>query len=858
MTRDQRERLNQSPSQRVSAPQKAAGHSSQETYVESIRSAVKLAGLGELQRFVPLKSRASGESEPLLLQTSRGVWLGCTERNELREMQDLTAVGADLRYEASAKGDRLCAFGATYAIRVGRGKEVKTAVGLGRLLAAGNGSAQAELSRTRFVEDLGEIEEVWLRQALEPDEILLAWLRTASLVAIPSTILPGSKAEARFLLTDQRSEFVAISDIGDVLREALPSEALVVSDELGRDSVAGGERIWRSTLTNDSLYRELADIPPLDSAERVRKVALRSWLLGGKNEVSARQAHELLDLLSATGRATPLDLATRAILSHLGPSQAESEEALDDAVVQLSGLARTPATAEEAGVWFCDWEFPWELGGELLKRLLADNVDSALTAWTIPFHRAARRAIGIEAGKDLRVSGDLRLAEHLVQAGQPLEAISVLEGVLPLVPEVDTEDLLTRNRDETAAYEQRLRLVVLERLAEAEEAAGQAATNRLAQLACLEPLDRSRLIRLAEHSDDPLRQRAMDVSGIFEPASLQRIDASPSPPPLQPLNEDQLVLLQHPAARQMKAVSFLERQLEAAGPDVKTLKSFAVRVTSKEQPHLSRAIDDTVLMLGLSSVRGFVSKGDRNIGIHAHEATDILLLVGDQHLDPSSPHYLSPPELRFAVASELSHVRFGHARLTSNDIWRGALDLGRVVLSFGPIDQGIEAVLGGRRFYQGLRKVVPLSALKMVTGQSDGRKVISKLGGASTAMIRSGVERAAQYFGGRTPTGSTEEAVAPEPSDLLSAFRRLCWSADRAGLLLCNDLRSAVRAIFLTSTTLASELSLAERHGLLTILTRRGKDGDLLREDLMLRLAALFSFYLSEDFEGIRKTVLKT
>ena len=77
-------------------------------------------------------------------------------------------------------------------------------------------------------------------------------------------------------------------------------------------------------------------------------------------------------------------------------------------------------------------------------------------------------------------------------------------------------------------------------------------------------------------------------------------------------------------------------------------------------------------------------------------------------------------------------------------------------------------------------------------------------------------------------------------------------TADRAGLTICGDLRAAVEAIFLSTAENRAELPLVRRHGLVTALGRRDGQGGLLNQALAIRLAALFSFYLSSDFEALR------
>ena len=48
--------------------------------------------------------------------------------------------------------------------------------------------------------------------------------------------------------------------------------------------------------------------------------------------------------------------------------------------------------------------------------------------------------------------------------------------------------------------------------------------------------------------------------------------------------------------------------------------------------------------------------------------------------DKNSAHFLHPQELKFAIAVELAHLYFKHARITSSDVWKGTLEKGYFVV----------------------------------------------------------------------------------------------------------------------------------------------------------------------------------
>ncbi len=82
-------------------------------------------------------------------------------------------------------------------------------------------------------------------------------------------------------------------------------------------------------------------------------------------------------------------------------------------------------------------------------------------------------------------------------------------------------------------------------------------------------------------------------------------------------------------------------------------------------------------------------------------------------------------------------------------------------------------------------------------------------------------------------------------------------TADRSGLLFTGDLKSAIRTIFLTSKTYSQEFDVANRYGINEFLLSKDNNGNYKNQELAIRFASLFSFYLSDDYEDLRKILIK-
>jgi hypothetical protein len=71
--------------------------------------------------------------------------------------------------------------------------------------------------------------------------------------------------------------------------------------------------------------------------------------------------------------------------------------------------------------------------------------------------------------------------------------------------------------------------------------------------------------------------------------------------------------------------------------------------------------------------------------------------------------------------------------------------------------------------------------------------------------------------------------------------------------LLSGNAVAALRALLLIRHDYTELLSAASSEGLATVLSRRDDDGRVTHQELAIRVAALLSFYLSDDYDSLRE-----
>ncbi len=279
------------------------------------------------------------------------------------------------------------------------------------------------------------------------------------------------------------------------------------------------------------------------------------------------------------------------------------------------------------------------------------------------------------------------------------------------------------------------------------------------------------------------------------------------------------------------------------------------------------------MVFGLPVVDAYVSQGDRRVGLRSHEAPAPFLVVGGGHLDTGDDFFLGPAELRWAIGAEVAHLRFGHSRVTSDDVWAGLMDKGgsAVVatasilpfLRFLPVD-----LLGSDRTWRAVRTVVPQSWLRAIYGIDDAAALakvvptdLGRLGNAGAAAVESAtgtlgsLQSVARRFGSSRSPDAIDPDVGLDNRLLVASHRVMQHTADRAGLLMAGHIDASLRAIFLTHSRLARELVVANDQGLDACLGRKDAEGRLLLPDLAVRMAALIAFWLSDDYPRLRQAM---
>lgn len=784
---------------------------------DALAEFLRRQGLGRIEEQIALGGSLSlsngGEAQACLVHTTCGVYLaGAADA----QRGSAVPLSAEARLVSGRLRDTLRFQGRSYQVPMGSAGRVRAMIGLSRFASVAAGQL---ITSSRFIEPLDTVTRALLRSELSEADALLAYLATDLSLSVPSQVL-GSEVDAmaHFMLTTTRAALVCVLDVGDTRIDPLDLATLRVESERGRAIVTTAAFRFRSTRHNSEMFPELVAAVSKAGADRELEIA-RLCFVARSDKDSDRAALALLARLSKQKDLRALVLETALALE------------LDTRVPALPDLAGGDLSPEAfAGLW-SDFQLSPETGLALLERTRR----SGASAHALALHRAVHERLA-ELRQDAfhLAEADAALAQHLIEAGARGEARTLIKERLASMPrDVESELLPNSHADLTTGAASRHRVRLLELLAQTKEDGD---AEAVAALAVLEPLVPERIDALVRVASADTRQRALSVQRLLAEGSLTAQPGQLSAE-VQPIEESVVdETLRHPAARAGSDIlGRLQAMLAAVPvPDQTALRDYVEPLTEKAHPEAARALRRAAKLLGVPGVEGYISRGRKGVGVRSYEGHAPFVLLGGRHLDADDPAHMTELELCFAIATEVAHVRYGHSRVTSSEVWAGAL---------GKSKEGLDLALGMLPLFRGVKM------LQQVTRVTDQVPF-----GAIRRTVRGGVALRKGLIEPKSKRRGDEpaEGLSALNEQLVAAHRLMQLTADRAGLVACGDPVSALRAMLLVRTDLHALLEQVLLDGLDPVLATRDDHGVLVHQDMAIRASQLLSFYLSEDYAKLR------
>ncbi|MCF6241699.1 MAG: hypothetical protein L3J74_10180 [Bacteroidales bacterium] len=704
--------------------------------------------------------------------------------------------------------------------------------------------------RNRYIEKINPKQKLWLLAHRKPDDFVLAYLKISNIVKWEKEFEENkeyawyfvlSKYEAKIIGFNLRDELIGMYDIAP--------ESMKVKDEMGRNTVKIDEHIIFYTMrSNTKHFLEIYPLVSLNNKDRLREIARLNWIYREKNKKHEEFAFELMKSLIEKDNNPFDELSVFYIEYSKNKGNTVFDKLKDDnqMLVLLQEVLEYAGTYDLLTDWVEKWQVPYLDILALNKLFVSAAADVVQAKNILPFHQLVREKYQKKSKDEInKVLFDYEYAKHLIRCEQIDEAKKVLYKRLKQLPDESISDLLPPNDlDLTGnAAGQILKVKILEVLSDIEDE--KKIIEHTKQLAVLQPLVEERINNLIEVAKGKLLEKAQELKQIMEPGGLLPQNVNIVEEKYKPLPKKLIEKnLKHPASRKGNSFSNLQKWIAKVEiPDHSIIKSYADPLNKEKYPQLSELVADIKYALDIENLETYISHGQKSFGINAFEGEPSFLIIGSDHLKPESPHYLRYNELKFAIAEELAHIYFKHARITSSDLWRGVIDKGSSAL-----DALIAFIPVAGIFGKSLQGINKLNSIASLLQKTEKLEKVSQTGKGIIEATTTAVSVYEQKI-------SKPKEVSKE-AQLLASSRILQLTADRTALIFACSLNTAVRTMFIESPRYKSELPVVEKYGLRNFLLKKDEQNNFVHQDFAIRLANLFAFFLSDEYEEVCKALI--
>ncbi|MCD4793991.1 MAG: hypothetical protein K8R54_12205 [Bacteroidales bacterium] len=638
-----------------------------------------------------------------------------------------------------------------------------------------------------------------------------------------------------FIVSDSDICAVAFNKKGELLYFESLSQKFNITKRIGKNAINYGTITWYPKRSNSALFNDLKNIQDFIGNSRIREVARLCCI----NEDYSTA--ENFFLLLSEKEKNPFNLLSLLFIkSKKNQDSVEKYISEIDFRQMISEILNTEDSERRILELFENWDIDYNDKITFLQ-LFAGNADNAEEKEKIlPFYENIRTEFK-KKNKDIinQTVFDINYSEFLINSGYKRKAVRILKKLLKKLPDETVSDLLPSKTLNLTGNKsgQLLKITIFDLITKAKGQEDSA--EEIQKTVQLQPLNFERLNNLAASRDKDLKKKAADIitilnkDGLFG-NTLLNYNSNYNSLPEKIINNT----VRHPATLKKGSFYSVQKWLsKMKEDDYSNVINYSEKITNKNYKDLFELLENIRDIFNINDIEYFVSKGERSIGIIGYEGNPPFVVFGHNHLNENSDLYLNMNELQFIIASEFAHIYFKHSKITSQDVWRGVADKGSFL-----IDALLAVVPAAGIVGKSIKNLQKLSGLTKIIRTSN--QVVSNVKNAYDAALK-----VTDFYRKKIKTSSKNE----KEQKLLAASRLMQFTADRAGMAVSGNLKSAVRSIFITGKYNFGLFDEAKNTSLKELILKENNDGSFKNQELAVRLANLFSFYISDDYQQIRK-----
>lgn len=675
-----------------------------------------------------------------------------------------------------------------------------------------------------FTEVKTELQKNGVLSLLDSDELIFAYLPIDSLKT--DLISVNKNDNFYLLLTSKRKLIVPHKITTNATILELSQHQLAYESKTGKDYIYNNIVSFYTEFFNDSLFEELQEFITKKAPYSIEKFG---DILFNRNKLKSSEVDDIQNVYRiAFQQDKKLTSTLKEMLVPAFIKKVFNEDLLD--VTSFFKLANHSDFEVSLHQLFSDWKINLEQK-ELFLNFLIEHKSQLELSTIAPFYTSIfdeKEASKKELSLDFKVN----YARFLKDAKLFKSAIPHYESIINSLKNQTVLDMLSDNKADilNGTHASGLQIELLDELVDIKKTEGENFDSELLKLARLQPLNSNRIEALKQVNDSKILEKATVIGSILNDIDFTEHDEN-FQLIQQTFTKDEIFKNIVPKSYKnaqgiFDTITSLIAQIKP--PDYKSVTEFSDKITEDSHPEIFSIINNVAKALSIEPIEYFLGRGNFQEAIIGVESKPNFLIIGNAYLEQNHALCMSKTELQFAVAVELSHILFEHTRITSQDVWRGAknksMSLAQVLLIALPALGTISGLIG--RFVDITRFKKILTGVDTVSDTIDKGQTVIDYG-----------SKIKDFF---TKNDTKEQ-------NLLATSRLMEISADRVGLLMTKDLKSTVSAIFKLDNDFKTIKNDIINKGLYNFLKDKNENNEFTKQNYVIRLKTLFSFYLQTD-----------
>ena len=704
------------------------------------------------------------------------------------------------------------------------------------------------VSLSRYIEYPAYGMNATLAYYIEDDEYILARLKIYKIEKSKGNYNNSKPENAIYLLTTNGAYLLDFDQNMQLkYAETISENEMMVKSKIGRDPIICGAAEWISNRDNDFLYNEIKHLNNVSREEKLKGIAKLTYNFA-ENKEQSEYAANILGIFAHQYGDIFYTFAAKYLIAI---SNVEKDYKFnEEETKELISAAKDAVSDTDFANKFQEFIQSYNLDANDILAIVhilnrCETPQQMSEQYTKAMQKVHEKFLKLVPNNLDRILFETELAKKIFENGDDKNARKMAEDA---ADKLQTEYIESIGLNSTQSPDQKYSGAIANyAVAEAifltskqQKEISQAADR----LAILKPLIKENIEKMAGLTqNENLKQRAENVLELFD---AQKFNAHKQefriPEIKHNIKKTGTELIMHPSTMKKQPYHDFKTWLDKVEIQQSAQINSGSLITNQSYPQINTAIEKCCTFLDIQQLESYIFHTENTYGITSYDGSKPTLAISELHTKEDSKYFLQDGQLYFAVAKELANIKFGFSKTNINNLWRNLSKDGN--MNFGQLSTTIPKLNFTSKYIKNYTRSQKYSQYIVQNPDynkfdTDSKRTIDLL------------QQKLQTFNYQ----GTETIKDQQAFEFTLFNRMLNYTTDRIGILISDGIISAVKSIIISDENMPDALDACQNMSVIEYALQKEEDGTLRNIDFALRLQALVSFYISDEYEKLRNYI---